>query len=498
MGILGFYKNLILTYPNITEALNNVLEDEQDIFLYLDFNAMIHPCMASVVSRYINVEEINRKIIELEIFEDIKNEINNIVDKINPNFLMISTDGVAPRAKMEQQRYRRYNSLRNPTRKIFDTNSISPGTPFMKHLSLFLNKFIKEELNKKCKVLYSDHAQAGEGEHKIINFIRNLKEENENIVHIINSLDSDLIMLSMMLNKNNIYLLREKQHYENKKDVDIDNMDLKYHFLNISYVKDYIWDEFNSENDFKKNISKEQYIIDFIFLCFFIGNDFLPHFKIINTYNGGVELMIKKYKEVMKNNPSRLIDDNNEINQNMLIQLLKELNDNENKYIYKNNKIKRDTIVRYYEKGWKGRYYNYYLGNSTFRSVDEMSFNFCQMLKWTTKYYLEGNKNWSWYYRYGSAPCMSDLYDFLHRCNINEITIPIDKSYTMNQQLMIILPPQSSHLVPRKYSNLMFKKLRYMYTRHYKLDKVDKKFAFMYRPILPYMNDDTIKKFIKD
>lgn len=500
MGILGFYKNLIKTYPNITEALKEVLNNNQHIFLYLDFNAMIHPCMHKVVSKYKDQEHINRKIIELEIFEEIKLEINNIIDKIKPDFLMIATDGVAPRAKMQQQRYRRYNAIRKPERKIFDSNAISPGTPFMINLSAYMEKLINMELKQKCKVLYSDHSQPGEGEHKIMNFIRQLKEDDqtEKIVHIVNSLDSDLIMLTMMLKKQNIYLLREKQHYEVDKDIDTDKMDKKYHFLNVNLVKDYIWNEFNAEHNYKDIITKEHFVKDFIFLCFFIGNDFLPHFKIINTYNNGIELVLQKYKDEVKRKGQRLIQDNNDINQPMLICMLKELNDNEEKYNTKNNRVKDDYVVKYSEKGWKQRYYNYYINNFTYAGVDHMCFNYLQMLKWTTKYYFEGTNNWSCYYQYFGAPCFSDLWEFLHRCDINKIEIQQDKPYTMNQQLMIILPPQSSNLIQKKYSSLMFNKLRNMYTKRFKLDKVNKKFAFMYSPILPFMDDKAIKYYVKD
>ena len=66
--------------------------------------------------------------------------------------------------------------------------------------------------------------------------------------------------------------------------------------------------------------------------------------------------------------------------------MLKELNDNEEKYNAKNNYVKHDHIVKYYEKGWKERYYFYYINNFTYKGVDEMCFNFCEMLKWTTKY----------------------------------------------------------------------------------------------------------------
>ena len=158
MGVPAFYKKLISNYKNITLALRQLLNNEQHLFLYIDFNAMIHPCMARVVTNYLNKENINRRIVELEIFEDIKKELLKIVDKMNPKLLFIATDGVAPVSKMNQQRLRRYKSVieKDQKRKIFDSNSISPGTPFMKNLSNYLSIFIDEELKHKTKVIYSD------------------------------------------------------------------------------------------------------------------------------------------------------------------------------------------------------------------------------------------------------------------------------------------------------------------------------------------------------
>jgi 5'-3' exoribonuclease 2 len=80
--------------------------------------------------------------------------------------------------------------------KPFDSNVITPGTPFMDRLSAFVNwraffsfihrltcmtRFLKWYIHKKVvedpgwmnlKVILSDASVPGEGEHKIIEFIR--------------------------------------------------------------------------------------------------------------------------------------------------------------------------------------------------------------------------------------------------------------------------------------------------------------------------------------
>ena len=125
----------------------------------------------------------------------------------------LCVDGPAPISKQNQQRQRRFRSAMEASQGApFDSNSITPGTKFMDYLSKYIDWYIRKRISespewRNVQVIFSNEKAPGEGEHKIINYIRYYGKEDE--VYCINGLDADLIMLALGTHMPNFYILRE-------------------------------------------------------------------------------------------------------------------------------------------------------------------------------------------------------------------------------------------------------------------------------------------------
>lgn len=176
--------------------------------------------------------------------------IDRIFSIVRPRRLIyLAVDGPAPRAKMNQQRSRRFRAAKEgreskeavrfrrdllekrgksvlpPGAPGFDSNTITPGTDFMARLSRALEWYILDRLDsdpgwEKIVVLFSDATIPGEGEHKIMDYIREQRkcpDHNPNLRHVLYGADADLIMLGLVSHEPNFTILREEFQRPAKK-----------------------------------------------------------------------------------------------------------------------------------------------------------------------------------------------------------------------------------------------------------------------------------------
>ncbi|KAG0217461.1 5'-3' exoribonuclease 1 [Mortierella sp. NVP41] len=304
-------------YPLCSQLITENAIPEFDN-LYLDMNGIIHNCSLP------NDTDAHFRLSEDKIFLAIFNYIDHLFLKIKPQkVFFMAVDGVAPRAKMNQQRSRRFRTAKDaedakrkaiakgeelPEEEQFDRNCITPGTPFMKRLSAqleyFISKKVTEDANwRNVRVVLSGHEVPGEGEHKIMEFIRLSKAQegyNPNTRHCLYGLDADLIMLGLLSHEPHFALLREEVTFgrTNKKKGSIDTQN--FFLMHLSLLREYLDMEFNTLQDtlpFPYDL--ERIIDDFVLMCLFVGNDFLPHLPNLHIAEGALSLLFNIYKKLL-------------------------------------------------------------------------------------------------------------------------------------------------------------------------------------------------------
>ncbi|KAJ2787510.1 5'-3' exoribonuclease 2, partial [Coemansia interrupta] len=369
MGVAAFYRWLTKKYPKVqtyvveekpqtvngvevpvdaTRANPNGVEFDN---LYLDMNGIVHPCCHPQFREAPKTEEA----MMIEVFKC----LDRVFNLIRPRKIVyMALDGVAPRAKMNQQRSRRFRAAQEaeekeaaqtqlaeeifeatgerqpPPEKPWDSNCITPGTPFMELLAKSLRYYVVTKLNedpawRNVKVVLSDSNVPGEGEHKIMDYIRRqrmMPAHDANTSHVLYGLDADLIMLSLATHEPHFKILREdvawadmlskpcrrcggKGHFERNcrgrgnKTPDVDPNDQPFVFANIDILREYLDYELRPQNTkLPFPFDLERAIDDWVFLCFFVGNDFLPHLPSLEIREGALEKLVNFWKEQLPKN----------------------------------------------------------------------------------------------------------------------------------------------------------------------------------------------------
>ncbi|XP_034115085.1 5'-3' exoribonuclease 2 homolog [Drosophila albomicans] len=382
MGVPAFFRWLSKKYPCVIIECNenkqvdpdtgkNIYEDatlpnpngiEFDN-LYLDMNGIIHPCT--------HPEDKPAPKNEEEMMVAIFECIDRLFGIVRPRKLLyMAIDGVAPRAKMNQQRSRRFRAAKETTEKRleverireellargcklppekekgehFDSNCITPGTPFMDRLSKCLHYYIHDRLNnnpawKGIKVILSDANVPGEGEHKIMDYIRKQRaqpDHDPNTHHVLCGADADLIMLGLATHEPNFTIIREEFLPNKPRPCDVCNQfghemdkcvglgavgpttsnftpdvpigaEVKFIFVRLSVLREYLKKTLEMPN-LPFSYDFERALDDWVFMCFFVGNDFLPHLPSLEIREGAVDRLVELYKKCVYKTKGYLTD----------------------------------------------------------------------------------------------------------------------------------------------------------------------------------------------
>lgn len=561
MGVPSFYSWLRRKF-NKNQLEKKSLGDIEIDKLYFDANCLVHPQCFKLLAHF-SKEEIPIPKLEDMMMERVMNYIDYLIAYVNPtNGVFIAIDGVAPAAKMNQQRVRRFKSvydeaLKKPLKKKFEIDElnkwsntvITPGTDFMERLHNRILKYINSI--EFTKIYYSSYHTPGEGEHKIMEDLRKNGDVNKN--YVIYGLDADLIFLSLASGFN-IYLLRESVELGTKKrdtvNPDLDPVkdvseDLDY--VPIEYIRE-AWynicktalERRNDSSDIKIDIDGLNSVDlsnDFIVACYFLGNDFLPHMPSLEIHRGGLDLVLNAYVstyEMCQCNMIEVTESGICINIIFLEEFLTFMSNREDyyfrellpEYIHKDkNKKPRGVDDSPYAKAlwklenmkfkvndpiklgqddsilWKYRYYKHHIMTDDYQ--DDTVYSMCEKymngVKWVTEYYFKGCPSWTWSYPYHHAPFVSDLSNFLQTSKYDHDKVVFDEGISLKptEQLLAVLPPQMSHLLPKQYKELMTdikSPLLEYYPEKFEVDMINIGIFWKATPIIPFMDIDKLRQ----
>lgn len=487
MGIPSYFVHIVKTHGSIIKRFTKNTINIHN--LYIDSNSIIYDAVREI-------EYNNDKNYENKIITWVCDKIYYYINLISPSTkVLIAFDGVAPVAKLEQQRNRRYKSwyttdkLSNDNEAInkWDTTAITPGTEFMTKVYTGVTNYFNKSLNKEFKnldIVVSGSNFYGEGEHKIFKYIRDNHDYHVNTNTIIYGLDADLIMLTLIHTSisNNLYLFRETPHFISSLNQNL--IPNEHYVLDIFELAEVINKDMISNKPSKNGeVLYKDCISDYILICFMLGNDFMPHFPALNIRTNGINILLNTYLELFGETNDVLVDYSKihwknlrkfittlaEREEYYAIEEMKIRNKQEKKIHYKNAEERFNALpilerqVEHYinmgEVGWQERYYKelFHIDITDDRRR-QICINYLEGLEWNFKYYTVGCPNWKWKYNYAYPPLLEDLAKYVPVFDTVFIETQKDDPVLPLVQLSYVLPRNSLDLLPKHiYEKLIIK-----------------------------------------
>lgn len=553
MGVPGLFSHLrrYNRRNNPTSTIKSTLPrfDKEPIHLYLDFNGAIYQVIRpelqtnealiihvldyldSLVAIFKYKQPITQFILNefsgMEEEVTVTDDAGNILYEDGPGIQMIerlyiAIDGTPPRAKMEQQRCRRFHSIcrnsrmatidkeygdaldHSDTNYSIDKNMITPGTEFMHELRTAINHHIKTSplMHEIREIIFSDWSNPGEGEHKIMDYIRDhpphepIMDDDGDLLMpktVVYGLDGDLIMLAMASQVRNVYLVREAYEY---KQYSFEHRGYPYLFMDVDCLKSALLAEsFNKiSTPLANDDDKARFIDDYILTSMLLGNDFMPKIPWLNLRNNGPQIIHSAYLEVFNSQSYgdyRFLynRDTGQINMEMFAAIMAILMRRENHLIIKcmdarlawkpqinTDMTERERQVYMMEHlpmqhldiesninprqpGWRGRFYNICHGfNSNPHNINSVCSAYLKTLIWNMHYYTVNDcPSWSWYYPYDYCPTIADFYYHIQNMTHGHKHVKFQSDQPISPQvlLLMVLPEKSSGLMAKSVQQLI-------------------------------------------
>lgn len=548
MGIKHFWKEWLSKFPQFQAKKLPPVSS-----LFIDVNGMFHPAAGEIFGynserlkrmhpkeREKELEKMYDKLVKMTeeeriflVAEQFCNDLVELLQKFNPSeYLVLAVDGVAPMAKITQQRKRRYekslgkdidNEENKPEVKkvvkdpatLFDTAAITPGTRFMQLMDGYIKQFINNSIKLQTNIfppniIYSSYLTPGEGEHKIFEHIRakqiNLENPTSNVIV---GLDADLVMLTMLSDLPYLYL------YQPRGD--------RPTIINVDMMREYIHKDLNIIIPEHEWIDIKTTTRDFVVMIYLVGNDFLPNIIAFDEVGESISnYMFSTYQRLKL----PLTNESGDLNWNNMQKFLEALAKKEVKILEKTatrnfkypftileksvKKVHRETIEGSEEQlgaaikatldmeKFQNLWYNSALEPKTEKGkkfmkkfklegvpftqmgVLDMGYQYLYGLQWVLHYYQNGTKACSsrFVYPYHYAPLLTDLAVILDYFNKHDKAPSVDLVKTnisdpkisCIHQLIAVIPPTSWKLIPEPFRGLMYTRFADIAPTKYKVE----------------------------
>jgi len=465
MGIPSYYKRLVDRFPKLVQK--GIRQMKSDVLL-MDFNCLIYQCVRSdTLPKYTSE---GRDEWERALIEAVKKYTVNVWQVAGkPPQVLIAVDGVVPMAKIRQQRLRRFKSrwmagiereagIRKAGEEVWDTNAITPGTEFMEKLGVGLRSLAAAR-----GWLVSCAAEAGEGEQKVMAWVRRQNKSLAKKSVVVYGLDADLIVLSLLAVARDVpdvagwSLLRELAEFEGGR---ADGG--AFGTLNIRELLGIL---------VPPAFTPAEYILEYACGMSFLGNDFLPHSLSVKMREGGHDLLCRTLTQIHSEG-GRLVGPDEEVRPSVALDLVRRWAAYEEEWIAENfdHKYKtrpmaprndRERMMIPYERlplewreeaaiwngkmlpEWREEYRRKWMhGAAPAQTVGQ----YMTGLQWIVDYYLGKPISYSWYFPWNVPPLWGDLEAELRK-GPTVLDAPVTPPVAPQEQLAMVLPMDSWWLV---------------------------------------------------
>lgn len=413
--------------------------------LYIDFNNVVHNCarMPGVSS-------------EEDVIEASIAHVRGLQAEIAPpgtstGTVYIAVDGVPPRAKMLQQRCRRYAGAASdadaddgdpPPPAWWNSCVVTPGTAFMRQLSTKLHA----EFGSAKDTIYivSDASEPGEGEQKLF---RHLVGSSEATSAVICGMDADLIVMGLVatLRGHSVHISR-------------DGDDGKRTYVDVNALAGHLHCRVMRRDTPSSSIRQ------FVAMLALLGNDFVPALPGLTLRHNGnaIDALVRALKPAQQC-AALVCEHSSSVDLAVLQGMLGELSHTESSAI----RIAEErgglwNSIQPAAPGWRPRYNQRVFGQSHPDGMHEICKAYVAGIVWNATYMLEHRAlSEGFLYPWNYAPTAHDLALFLATSDLmHEIPKYLDQAEISDRkarclcsaspeawQLCHVLPPSQAHLI---------------------------------------------------